>query len=64
MADPDFQIGKGGGGGGLKKIFRPFGPRFGHNIRGNPGPLGPSLGSATASYSWSNFSCGFISVTL
>ena len=43
MADPDIQIrGAGhpdpeitGGGGGLKKVFRPFGPQFGLKIRGN-----------------------------
>ena len=55
MADPDRAIrdgvvGEGGGGmGGLvgvgrgsglqKNLFRPFGPQFGLEIRGNPEPL-------------------------
>ena len=36
VADPDLQIreGRGGGGGGQKQIFRPFGPHFALNIRG------------------------------
>ena len=59
VADPDFQIRR-----GLKKIFSAFGPQFGRKVRGHPGPPGPSPGSATASYSWSNFTCGFMSVTL
>ena len=41
---------KGGWGGGAvsKNIFfGPSGPQFGLKIRGNPGPLGPSPGSAS-----------------
>ena len=37
----------GGGGRSLTKIFWPFGPQFGLKIRGEPGPPGPSLASAT-----------------
>ena len=33
--------------GGLKNIFRAFGPQFGLKIRGGPVPLGPSPRSAT-----------------
>ena len=51
LADPDLQI---GGGGGhpepqirvVGRFFRPFGPQFGPKIRG-AGPPGPSSGSAT-----------------
>ena len=49
MADPDREIRGWGGGGGLvgvgrgsglqKNLFRPFGPQFGLEIRGTPGPL-------------------------
>ena len=59
MPDQDLEI-RGGGGGvrssrslkkggpGLeKKFFRHFGPHFGGKIRGDPGPPGPSPGSAT-----------------
>ena len=60
MADPDFKV----RGGVSKKFFWSFGLPFGHKIRGHPGPLGPSPRSAAASYSRSNFTCGFISVTL
>ena len=36
-------------GAGLQKnFFPPFGPQFGLKIRGEPGPPGPSPGSATA----------------
>ena len=36
------------GGAVSKKIFfGPSGPQFGLKIRGNPGPLGPSPGSAS-----------------
>ena len=48
--DPDLEIrvGVGGGEGGLPKtFFRPLGPQFCLNIRGAPGPPGPSPGSAT-----------------
>ena len=39
MADPDLQMGGGGAGGGLrKKLFRPFGPHFRLNIRGDRAP--------------------------
>ena len=39
---------KGGGGAVSQKIFfGPSGPQFGLKIRGNPGPLGPSPGSAS-----------------
>ena len=50
---PDSEI-RGGGEGGLQKIFfGPFGPHFGIKIRkggggGKAGPPGPSSGSATA----------------
>ena len=55
MPHPDLEIRGGGqssrtfdGGGGLQKnFFRPFGPQFGLKIGGDPGPLGPSPGSAT-----------------
>ena len=58
VPDPDLEM-RGGGGGpviqtlrkggpGLeKKFFRHFGPHFGGKIRGDPGPPGPSPGSAT-----------------
>ena len=59
VADPDLQIRGGGGGGhpgpeirggtGLpKNFFWPFRPHFGRKMRGEPGPPGPSPGSATA----------------
>ena len=50
VTDPDLQIREGGGGegGGLQKLFRPFGPQFGLKIRGGPGGgPGPTPGSAT-----------------
>ena len=62
MADPDLQIrgvGRGVpghpnpdimGGGGLQKIFLPFGPQFGLKIRGE-GPPDPSPGFATVNSS-------------
>ena len=56
MLDPDLEIRRGarlsrpldkeGGGLSPRKIFRPWGPQFGPNIRG-AGPPGPSPGSAT-----------------
>ena len=36
VADPDFQISGGGGGGSQMKFFRPFRPQFGLNVRGAP----------------------------
>ena len=60
VADPDLHIRRGGclldpeisgrGGGGLKKLFRPFGTQFDPKIRGALGLRGPSPGSATAYY--------------
>ena len=58
MPDSDLEIRGGEGGGSSRpldkegalspiKIFRPFGPQFGLKIRGDPGPLGRSPGSAT-----------------
>ena len=60
VPDPDLEIRGGGEGGGSsrpldkgeggwfsKKIFRPFGPQFGLQIRAPPPPPGPSPGSAT-----------------
>ena len=60
VADANLQIrgvGRGGGGwssrpgdkrgGGQNNIFRPLGPQFGLNIRGDQGPSGPSPGYAT-----------------
>ena len=58
VADANLQIrGVGGGGGhpdpeirgggGQKNIFWPFGSQLGLNIRGDPGPSGPSPGYAT-----------------
>ena len=38
---------KGRGGSLQKNFFRPSVPQFGLKIRGNPGPLGPSPGSAS-----------------
>ena len=64
MADPDLQIGGGGGGVGHpdpeirgarspKNGFQPFGPHFGGKIRGGPSSPGPSPGSATPYNSFS-----------
>lgn len=48
VVDPDLQIGKQGGGGGLKtKMFWPFGPHFGRKKGVGVGHLGPSPGSTT-----------------
>ena len=38
---------KGGGAVSKKIFFGPSGPQFGLKIRGNPGSLGPSPGSAS-----------------
>ena len=45
VADLDLQIR--GGPSRKKKMFRPFGPQFGPQIRGGAGPPGPSPGSTT-----------------
>ena len=52
---PSAKVGGGGNsdpeirGGSLQKnIFRPYGPQFDKKLRGDPGPPGPSPGSATA----------------
>ena len=72
MADPDLQIRGGGGGGhpdpeirgggaGLKKkFFRPFGPHFGLQIRGE---AGPSPGSTTGSLPLSSAEASLCCVT-
>ena len=49
VADPDLQIRGGGGGGGSHPDpeIRGAVSHFGREIRGGPGPPGPSPGSAT-----------------
>ena len=49
VVDPDFQLGRGVGGGGVRG--GPFGFHFGLKVRGFRAPRAPSPGSTTAFYS-------------
>ena len=59
MADPDLQI-SGWGEGGSQKISLALWASVWLQNKGTPRTPGPSPGSASASYSWSNFTCGLV----